>query len=491
MNKDHLDVIVVGAGFGGSTCAALLAKRGLRVLLLDKNPRAGGKAMPFSKGRFSYNPWFICTAPVTGNLFEVVLEELGIKDRVKLVAPGVMGPIFKNSSGRYVVAPQMPPGEPTDPNTIFDWLEVKEEEREGALKLFTELVMMSPQDIEALDNISFQEWLGRYQVAGGLYGFLAFCSDGLFVVPVDAVAASEAVKSFQDIFLRSGGLFCQGGVGRVAEAFAETVGENGGRVLLGTRVEKITVDGGGVTGVVTSKGSFKASIVVSNAGIQPTVLKLVGEEHFDRSYLNYVKELVPSLAFMGIRYFLSRKVIEVTMGTIFSAETPWTLERWIRARSGEIPDEMPIWYEVPSNYDPEAAPPGKQLLIIGFLGPADPQLKDEEAKAWSDKAEKILFRVFPELPGAIESKEYYTPRDVSALTRDQVLPYQGGECIGLGQIVGQGGKHKPSPKAPIRGLFYVGCDAGGTGVGTQQAVDSGIKVANMVLRYHRMLQASR
>jgi phytoene dehydrogenase-like protein len=130
-------------------------------------------------------------------------------------------------------------------------------------------------------------------------------------------------------------------------------------------------------------------------------------------------------------------------------------------------------------------------LIIGFLGPADPQLKDEEAKAWSDKAEKILFRVFPELPGAIESKEYYTPRDVSALTRDQVLPYQGGECIGLGQIVGQGGKHKPSPKAPIRGLFYVGCDAGGTGVGTQQAVDSGIKVANMVLRYHRMLQASR
>jgi len=492
MNRNHFDVIVVGAGFGGSTCAALLAKRGLRVLLLDKNPRAGGKAMPFSRGRFSYNPWFICTAPVTGNLFEIVLEELGIRDRVKLVAPETMGPIFKNSSGRYVMAPQMSAGGgPIDPNMMFDWLEVKEEEREDALKLFTELVMMSPQDIETLDNISFQEWLGRYQVPRGLYGFLAFCSDGLFVVPVDAVVASEAVKNFQDIFLRSGGLFCQGGVGRVAEAFAEAVAANGGKVILRARVEKITVDGGGVTGVVTSKGSFKAPIVVSNAGIQPTVLKLVGEEHFDKGYLNYVKELIPSLGLMGVRYFLSRKVIEVANGTIFSAETPWTLERWIRARSGEIPDEMPIWYEVPSNYDPKAAPRGKQLLITGFLCPADPQLGDEEIKAWNDKVEENLFRAFPELPDAIESKEYYTPRDVSALTRDQVLAYQGGECIGLGQIVGQGGKHKPSPKAPIRGLFYVGCDAGGSGIGTQQAVDSGIKVADMVRRYHHMLQASR
>jgi hypothetical protein len=38
-------------------------------------------------------------------------------------------------------------------------------------------------------------------------------------------------------------------------------------------------------------------------------------------------------------------------------------------------------------------------------------------------------------------------------------------------------------------LFYVGCDAGGIGVGTQQATDSGMKVADIVLRYHRQRQA--
>jgi phytoene dehydrogenase-like protein len=260
---------------------------------------------------------------------------------------------------------------------------------------------------------------------------------------------------------------------------------------MNARVEKITVENGEVTGVASSKGIFKAPIVISNAGIQPTVLKLVGEEQFDKGYLNYVKGLVPSLGFMGIRYFLNRKVTKVAIGVIFSSKTPWTLERWIQARAGEIPDDMPVWFEVPSNYDPEDAPAKEQVLIAGFLGPADPKISDKEAKAWYNKAEKILFAAVPGLQDAIESREYYSARHVSVLTRDQVLPSQGGECIGLGQIVGQGGKHKPSPKAPIRGLFYVGCDAGGFGVGTQQATDSGRKVADMVLRYHRILQASR
>jgi len=101
-----------------------------------------------------------------------------------------------------------------------------------------------------------------------------------------------------------------------------------------------------------------------------------------------------------------------------------------------------------------------------------------------------MFKAFPELKAAIESKEYYSPHDVSSLTRDQVLPGIGGECIGLGQVVGQAGSHKPSVKAPIQGLFYVGCDAGGIGVGTQQATDSGMKVASAVLQYHRMRQAT-
>jgi uncharacterized FAD-dependent dehydrogenase len=61
----------------------------------------------------------------------------------------------------------------------------------------------------------------------------------------------------------------------------------------------------------------------------------------------------------------------------------------------------------------------------------------------------------------------------------------------LGQIVGQCGRYKPSAQAPVRGLFYVGCDAGGYGCGTHQAADSGVKVAEMVYRHHRQRVAFR
>ena len=113
----------------------------------------------------------------------------------------------------------------------------------------------------------------------------------------------------------------------------------------------------------------------------------------------------------------------------------------------------------------------------------------KETKAWLDRGEQIVFKALPDVPKYIEFKESYTPRDVCHLTRDQVLPGQGGECIGLGQVVDQAAAHKPSAKSPIQGLFYVGCDAGGYGVGIHQAVDSAINVAGMVQKYHLMHQA--
>ncbi len=486
MARPGYDVIVIGAGFGGSSCAALLAKKELKVLVLEKNSRAGGKAMPLSKKGFTYTPWVIITAPFMDNQLEVVLKEVGMEGGVKLVRPGGQDCIYRTPSGKHVSMPQMPP-EGTNPDILFDWLQLKKEEREEALRLFTELMTMTPQDIDTLHDISLQQWLSRYKAPRALYSFfVSLMCDGMFVVPVDALAASEAVRTIQDMILRNAGLFCEGGIGRVAEAYAEAVKANGGKVMMRVRVEKITVDRGRVTGVVTDKGNFRAPIVVSNAGIQPTVLKLVGEEHFDQGYVNYVRDLVPSMGFMGTRYFLSKKVTDAPYGVIFSNETPWSLERFLKAKSGSLPQEWVVYFESPSNYDLHAAPPGKQILMTGYWCPADPQMTQKEKRRWWDKAEEMVFKALPELPKYIESKEGYSTREVSALARDQVLPGQGGECIGIGQVVGQCAKYKPSPKAPIQGLFYVGTDAGGYGVGVHQAVDSGINVANMVYRHHVM-----
>src|SRR5512142_2773269 len=101
MQSQSYDVIVIGAGFGGSACAGLLAKRGLKVLLLEKNARAGGKAMTISKNGFTYTAWVVIGAPVVDNLYEAVAKELGVEDLVKLVAPGNQASIYKTSAGKY------------------------------------------------------------------------------------------------------------------------------------------------------------------------------------------------------------------------------------------------------------------------------------------------------------------------------------------------------------------------------------------------------
>ncbi len=490
MAKANYDVIVIGAGMGGSPCAALLAKRGLKVLLLEKNARPGGKAMTLTKGGHTYTAWVVVAAPMIDNQFEKVLKELGMEDKVKLVAPGIQDTIYRTPSGEYRKLPHMEAGN-MDPNVIFDWLDIEESDREEALKFLSDLTLMTLLDIDTLNDTSFDEFIGRYKVPRPLYAMLvSMMCDLMFMVPVDSLSAAEAVKSLQEIFLRSGGLFCEGGFGALAEVYCEAVRENGGKVVMRAKVEKILVDQGKVTGVVTDKGSFQAPVVISNAGIQPTVLKLVGEEHFDQGFVNYVKDLVPSMGMIGTRYFLNKKVIDVPYGVIFSDETPWNMERYQKAKEGEIPKQGVVFFEVPANYDPHAAPEGKQMVMTGYWCPADPKMTEKEKKAWKDMGEKVMLDAYPDLIKHVESKETYTPTHVCNLTRDQVLPGQGGECIGLGQLMGQCARTKPSVKAPVRGLFFVGCDAGGYGVGTQQAVDSAINVAEAVLRYHRMHKAT-
>ena len=58
-----------------------------------------------------------------------------------------------------------------------------------------------------------------------------------------------------------------------------------------------------------------------------------------------------------------------------------------------------------------------------------------------------------------------------------MLPGQGGECVGLAQMVGRCGKLKPSVDAPIRGLYDAGADDAAAGMGTLPGAQSGTEVA--------------
>lgn len=478
--KTDFDVIVIGSGFGGSSCAGLLAKQGLNVLVVEKNNIAGGKAMSNNKNGHVYSPWPIMGAPVTDNWCQKILNDLDVADLATLVACEA-GCFYKTDAGNYVAMP--PSGSDSlDPTILFDWLDVNPDDRDAALEFVMNMTLMAPEDVDKLEGGDFDSWIKQAKLPPALYAFIvSMCLDGMFMVPVDQLDAAEAIYGLQDIFLRGGGLFCEGGYGKLADACLEAVRKHNGTVLMGTKIDKILIADGKVSGIKTSKGEiFKAPVIISNAGIQPTVLKLVGEEHFEADYAEYVKSLVPSYALLGYRYFLSRPVTDKGFGVVFSQSSPWNMERMEKATAGQGSREGVLYFEVPANYDKGAAPEGKQMILTGSYCPPDPNMSKEDIRAWADAGEEIFFGLFPEAKDCIEEKDLYTTKSVSNATRAATVAGAGGETVGLAQIVGQCGKSKPSIKAPIEGLYIVGCDAGGRGVGTQQAIMSGYTVADAV-----------
>ena len=81
--KNTYDVIVVGGGPGGITCAALLAKKGVKTLVLEKNDRVGGRpATVISKG-FTCERWPTGGLPVKGGSWLEAFKALGIESKFR------------------------------------------------------------------------------------------------------------------------------------------------------------------------------------------------------------------------------------------------------------------------------------------------------------------------------------------------------------------------------------------------------------------------
>lgn len=481
MTNGDYDAIVVGAGFGGCASAALLARRGLKVLVAEKNNLSGGKAMTLSKNGFTYSAWPVVGAPVLDNSCQKLIDTLGIGDRVRMT-PSPAATFFRTPDGRFERMPKMEGS--VDPAVLFRWLGIGPADFEKSLLFFGTVLAMPPQTVESHEGTDFDSFIRKADLPRPLYAFIvSLCLDLMYMVPADKLDAAEALYGLQNIFLRGGGLFCMGGYGRLADGCLDYVRANGGTVMMGTRVEKILLDGGKAAGIQSRDGEiYRAPVVISNAGIQPTVLRLTGEANFPPGYAGRVKHLVPSEALVGYRYFLRKPIVETGSGAVFSQTSPWSHERLHDAHAGKASREGVLMFEVPSNYDPGAAPQGRQVVITGSFCPPDPAMRQEDIQAWAGAGEEIFFGLFPGARDLIEDRDLYTTRSVSNATRDGTVPGTGGETIGLAQIVGQCGRSKPAIETPVSGLFIVGCDAGARGIGTQQAIESGFVVAEAVSR---------
>ena len=92
-------------------------------------------------------------------------------------------------------------------------------------------------------------------------------------------------------------------------------------------------------------------------------------------------------------------------------------------------------------------------------------MKDELTEATLNTAEKYI-------PGLRENVRWI---NVMGVTELEKMLGEEGAGIGIGQTAGQCGEKRPKINTPVEGLFLVGGEAGGTGVGIELCANSAIE----------------
>lgn len=124
--------------------------------------------------------------------------------------------------------------------------------------------------------------------------------------PAVATVATHAVVL--DHYLR-GAYVPRGGEQMLASTLIEVLRANDGELRTGTRVTRISVRRGQVTGVHLADGSvLRAPVVVSNADYRRTVLELVGPEHFQARTVAHARAARMGLSFAMLYLGLRREL---------------------------------------------------------------------------------------------------------------------------------------------------------------------------------------
>lgn len=110
---NKFDAIIVGAGPGGSSIAALLAKEGLNVLLIDKHSVAGGKMLTVERDGFYYEMFPINAVPSHNSLFEKLISDLGLENEVQVLYPNPVGRFYFELPGGEIRTLEMPNKNPS------------------------------------------------------------------------------------------------------------------------------------------------------------------------------------------------------------------------------------------------------------------------------------------------------------------------------------------------------------------------------------------
>ncbi|HZO23123.1 MAG TPA: NAD(P)/FAD-dependent oxidoreductase [Steroidobacteraceae bacterium] len=500
-SKRH-DVIVVGAGHNGLVAACYLARAGLDVLVLERNPYIGGAAVSRQLyENFTYsNCSYVCSLLRTEIIRALELPRFGLQiipyhGGCTLMRDGGHLAIYDNHDAlrrefarhskrdaeaydRYArdmmrhcrfIKPLLL-REPPDP-TSFKPRDLMELLHLG--RHFQQLGEMQMYDTLRFWTMSCADLLDEYFESGIIKAHLAGSSIiGTALGPRSPGSAYVLLHHYMGSIDGTVGAwgFARGGMGAITAALAASLQASGGSIRSEAPVERILVRNGRATGVALASGEeIPARIVVSNLDVRRTFLKTMDAADLPADFLKLVRNFKIrgssgklNIALDGLPNFPAIPAgAPCTRGDMHVTDTIDMLERayddWKEGHWSRAPYLDML---IPSRIDPTMAPDGKHYMSV-FVQYCPYELaqgpwNDSTRKAFGNTVIESIARHSPNFKDLILHAEIRTPWDLEnevGLTEGNIFQ---GELT-FDQLL----FNRPVPgyaqyRAPVRGMYMCG-----------------------------------
>ena len=516
------DVVVIGGGVNGLTCAAYLAKAGLKPLVLEADTTIGGGARTDEIAPGFKVPTLAHSAgPLRGDVIEHLdLRRCGLDFVATDISVAALG-----AHGQ----PRLIYEDPTRTAAALRAVSARDAERWpafvsslaalgrviGTLYAATPLAVDSPRgrdlwsmlrtlrafrSLPKADAYRLLRW-GPMAVADLVAEFFedetlraAVAADGILGTRLGPWSAGSGMvlllRAANEAVAPARSWFARGGPGTIANVLARALRDAGGDIRTETRVRRIIVDGEQARGVALDGGSeVRARAVISAVDPKQTFLKLCDPIDLAPEFLWRMRNYRASGTLAKINLALSAApaftgVSADALGARLriAPDIDYLERAFDHSKYGRYSPEPYIEATIPSVLDASLAPKGAHVLSAYVqFAPYDLRGRqwDDEREAFARMAIDTLEQRAPGLRSLIVGQQVITPRDLEKtygftgghifhgdLTLDQLLEMR--PLLGWGRY-----------RSPVRNLYL--CSSG-THPGTGLTGGSGANAAREILR---------
>jgi phytoene dehydrogenase-like protein len=503
LSTTSYDAVVVGGGHNGLTCAAYLARAGLKTAVLERRHLVGGAAVteePWPGYRVSTASYVVSLLP------ERIVTELGLRRfgyHVYPLDPAYFAP-FEDGSGILVwedprrAAAEIGRISKPDADGYLRYCRALEELaaliRPLLMRVPPDPALRSPGDLlraadvaghllrnrrsaaklASLMTMSCADFLGRFFTDERILGALA--PGGVIGVWGGPMSPGSAYVLLHhrmgEVEGVSGGWgFARGGMGAVSEAIAAAARAAGAEIETGAEVAAVDVSAGRARGVTLADGRrLRAGLVVSGVHPATTFLSLVGEQHLPaeltgdiRNFRTRSPSAKVNLALSELPDFTARP------GTSAGPQHPEIMvspglgyleHAWDDVKYGRPSARPMIDCVIPTTKDPGLAPDGAHIMscFVQYVPyqPADRPWDDAKRAALASTVIDTITRFAPNFASAVTHREVLTPYDL-----EQRFGLPGGNIFHGEISADQLFSLRPSPLAagyrtPLPGLYLCG-----------------------------------